>query len=72
MIDLEKNACFAIAGIVILVGLALYLGYDGVLFLTAIGIISGLGGYPVLKEIKQAYQNIGEAVGEQAQKKGIL
>ena len=59
-----RNAIAAIIGIVILTCYALSLGHDGILYLTAIGIISGLGGYVVLDEITYAYGNIGEAIQE--------
>ena len=58
------NAIAAIAGISLLAAWALYLGFDGILFLTAIGIVSGLGGYPVAKEIASNYGNIGKAIKE--------
>lgn len=72
MNSLGLNAIAAIAGIVILAAIALALGYDGLLFLTAVGVISGLGGYPVLKQIHKAYTGIGESIGEEAERKGIL
>jgi len=50
-----NKAIAAIAGITLLSAWALYLGYDGVLFLTAVGIMSGLGGYPILKELKDRW-----------------
>ena len=53
MNELGKNAIAAMAGVTILTGLALWLGYDGVIFLTAVAIISGLGGYPVLAALKK-------------------
>lgn len=46
------NAIAAMGGVGLLAAWALWLGYDGILFLTAVGIISGLGGYPVMKELK--------------------
>lgn len=45
---MKLQALAAIAGIVILDAIALANGVDGVLLMTSIGIISGLGGYPVL------------------------
>jgi hypothetical protein len=45
----------AIIGIIILDCWAIANGIDGILLITAIGIISGLGGYPILKSIKDAY-----------------
>lgn len=51
------NAIAAIAGITILMGWALYLGHDGVLLMTAVGIISGLGGYPLAKAAYQNYKD---------------
>lgn len=50
-----RNALAAIAGILLLTSWALYLGYDGALFLAAVGIMSGLGGYPILQELKAWY-----------------
>lgn len=49
------NVLAAIAGITLLAAWALYLGIDGVLFALAVGIISGLGGVPVLKDLKTWY-----------------
>ena len=46
------NAITAMICITVLVIAALAMGYDGVLFLTGIGIISGLGGYIVLDDMK--------------------
>lgn len=43
----------AMAGIVIIVIAALSMGFDGVILMTGIAIISGLGGYPVLAELKK-------------------
>ena len=57
MNKLGYNAIAAIMGIVLLTFLALAMGYDGILFLTAIGIISGLGGYPVAKSAFQSYKD---------------
>ena len=51
MNELGFNAIFAMAAIALLTALALYWGYDGAIFLTSIGIISGLGGYPILNTI---------------------
>lgn len=48
-----KNAIAGIAGIVILCALALSMGYDGAIYLTSIGIISGIAGYPVLSLLKE-------------------
>ena len=50
MNEIGINALSAIMGITILMGLALYLGFDGVMLMASIGIISGLGGYPVVKK----------------------
>ena len=44
------RAICSIAGIVILTAWALWLGFDGILFMSAIAIISGLGGYILMKE----------------------
>lgn len=49
-----KAVC-AIIGIVLLDAWAIYNGINGVFMTTAIGIIAGLGGYPILKSIKDAY-----------------
>lgn len=49
-----KTVC-AIAGIVLLDAWAIYNGIDGVFLITAIGIISGLGGYPVVQQLKDWY-----------------
>lgn len=46
------RAVIAILGIVILDMWAIMHGIDGALFLSAMGIISGLGGYPILRRVK--------------------
>ncbi len=51
----HEKALVAIVGIALLSAWALYLGYDGVLFLTTIGIMAGLGGYPILQELKDRW-----------------
>ena len=50
------NCLAAIAGITFLSAWAIYLGYDGVIFLTTVGVLSGLGGYPILNKIKDTYE----------------
>ncbi len=42
-----KVTCSAIAGIVILDGIALCMGHNGVLFTTSCVIIAGLAGYKI-------------------------
>lgn len=49
----KLNCLAAIAGIVILDGIALMNGIDGVVFLTCVAILSGLGGVPVMDYFKQ-------------------
>lgn len=63
------NAIVAIIGVMLLAGWALYLGFDGILYLTAIGVISGLGGYTVMQEVIEMYGNVGEALADFKRKK---
>lgn len=44
-----KIAIFAIGGIVVLESIALVIGYDGVLFGTAMTFIGGIAGYTIKK-----------------------
>ncbi len=46
----NNRAICSIAGIVLLTSWALWLGFDGILFMSAIAILSGLGGYVLMKE----------------------
>lgn len=46
----NTRAICAIAGIVILDSVALFNGIDGAMFMTAIAMIAGLGGYVLMKE----------------------
>ena len=57
MNKLGMNAIAAIAGITILISLALFLGYDGVLLMSGIAVLSGLGGYPLSKAAYQNYKD---------------
>jgi len=68
MNNIGYNAICAITGITIMMSLALYLGYDGVLLMSCVGIVAGIGGYPVAKEALGAFENIGAAL-TQVQKK---
>lgn len=52
------NAIAAMIGIVILTALALLLGHDGILYLMAVGILSGLGGYVILGDLGKIYPKL--------------
>ena len=58
----DKRAIAAIAGVVWLTSLALLLGYDGVLFMSAIAIVSGLGGYILFKESPPIFRNLADMI----------
>lgn len=58
----DNRAIAAIASVVFLTALALWLGYDGVLFMTAIAVISGLGGYILFKESPPIFRSLADAI----------
>lgn len=58
----DVRAICAIAGVVILDAIALFNGMDGILFTTSIGIISGLGGYILFKELPLMQKDLAETI----------
>lgn len=58
----DMRAICSMAGVALLTAWALYLGYDGVLFMSAIAIISGLGGYILMKESPVAFRSLADAI----------
>ncbi len=57
MNKLGYNAIAAIGGVTIIICWALWLGYDGVLLMSGIAVVSGLGGYPLTKKAYQNYKD---------------
>ena len=58
----DNRAMCSIAGVTLLTAWALWLGYNGVLLITAIGIISGLGGYILFKESPSIFRSLADAI----------
>ena len=70
----DVRAICSMAGVALLTAWALWLGYDGILFMSAIAIISGLGGYILMKEGQLMLPGIAEAIRimEEKRKEGML
>ena len=66
----DIRAICSIAGITILTAWALWLGFDGILFMSAIAMISGLGGYVLMKEGRIMLPPITEAIKEIDRRRG--
>lgn len=60
----DVRAICSMGGVAILTGWALWLGFDGILFMSAIAIISGLGGYILMKEGRIMLPPLAEAIRE--------
>ena len=58
----DTRAICSMAGVTWLVSLALFLGYDGVLLMSGIAIISGLGGYILMKEGHAMLPDLAQAI----------
>ena len=58
----DERAMAAIAGITILTAWALWLGFDGVLFMASVAVISGLGGYILMKESPLAFRGLADII----------
>ena len=58
MNEVGRNAMIAMVGITLIVLTALSMGQDGVFLMTGIALLSGLGGYPILQEVKTKLGNM--------------
>lgn len=58
----DERAIASMIGVALLAAWALWLGYDGVIYMTAIAVIAGLGGYVLMKESPAGFRGIADAI----------
>ena len=70
----DIRAVCSMSGVALLTGWALWLGFDGILFMSAIAVISGLGGYILMKEGQAMLPDLREILRiiDQKRKEGLL